>query len=318
MYAFYFILFTVYVAVAIPANLLSLQRIYENDKLHFNLDESVNANSFKEMDAKDTNRYLLFTRWNPTSSQVLVMGDVDTITSSNFNPNIPTVVVAHGWLGNQNTNMNPVIRNAFLENGDYNVIILDWSRVSMGGYFSAIAEIPKVGQNLGQFLSFLNKVTGVSFDSMHLVGFSLGSHVVGNAGREQNGRIARVTGLDPISPIWYFNKNRLNKNDGIYVEVIHTNGGDSRVNMAIGDADFYPNGGSSQPGCSSTVCNHNRSWELFAATVTYNHLVGRECLSIEEISSNTCQGKLFEMGNGNINKRGSGLYRLETGSIYPF
>ncbi|CAG4943610.1 unnamed protein product [Parnassius apollo] len=310
--------FTVYVAVAIPENLVHIQEGDENVKLHVNLDEWVNANSYKELDAKDFNQYLLFTRLKPTSSQTLVMDDVDTITSSNYNPNVPTIVVAHGWLGNRHTNLNSVISNAFLENGDNNVIILDWSQVAMSGYFSAIAKIPEVGQNLGKFLSFLNKVTRASFDSMHLVGFSLGSHVVGNAGRELNERIARITGLDLISPIWYLNNNRLNKNDGIYVEVIHTNGVDSTVNMAIGDADFYPNGERSQPGCSSTSCNHNRSWELFAATVTDNHLAGRECYSIQMISSNTCQGKLFEMGNGNINKRGLGLYQLETGSIYPF
>lgn len=54
--------------------------------------------------------------------------------------------------------------------------------------------VPDVGRGLGQFLAFLNRVTGAPFTSMHLVGFSLGAHLVGNAGRELGGRAARITG----------------------------------------------------------------------------------------------------------------------------
>lgn len=61
-------------------------------------------------------------------------------------------------------------------------------------YFSAINAIPSVGQGLGDLLLFLNQVTGASLQSMHVMGFSLGAHVAGNAGRRMDGRIGRVTG----------------------------------------------------------------------------------------------------------------------------
>lgn len=64
----------------------------------------------------------------------------------------------------------------------------------MSGYVTAATGVPNVGRGLGQFLRFLNRVTGASFRNMHLIGFSLGAHLVGNAGRELGGDLARVTG----------------------------------------------------------------------------------------------------------------------------
>lgn len=64
----------------------------------------------------------------------------------------------------------------------------------MSDYATAALGVPAVGRGLGQFLRFLNQVTGAPFNTMHLVGFSLGAHLVGNAGRELNGQAQRVTG----------------------------------------------------------------------------------------------------------------------------
>lgn len=71
---------------------------------------------------------------------------------------------------------------------------MDWRRLALSTYPTAVSGVPAVGRGLGQFLAFLNRATGAPFTNMHLVGFSLGAHVVGNAGRELGGRVARVTG----------------------------------------------------------------------------------------------------------------------------
>ncbi|XP_013149161.1 PREDICTED: pancreatic lipase-related protein 2-like [Papilio polytes] len=317
------IVLATFVCVSLAVPVTKDERFIEviggDDKIHIvDLEEKIDEDVLQRMARNPRNRYFLYTRLNPTSAQLLQIDNIDSVLSSNFNPNVPTVVVAHGWFSNQNTNINPVIRDAYLERSDVNVIILDWSRIAMGSYLNAIANIPNVGKALGQFLNFLSETTGASLESMHLAGFSLGSHVVGNAGRELNGKVGRVTGLDPVSPIWHNNKNRLDKTDGLYVEVIHTNGRGSGANMALGHADFYPNGGKSQPGCLTSICNHNRSWELFAATVKYDHLVGKECSSENEVVSNKCNGKSYNMGNGDMSKSGSGLYGLTTTSSYPY
>lgn len=115
-------------------------------------------------------------------------------------------------------------------------------------------------------------------------------------------------GLDPAGPLWGRNSRRLNPNDGVYVEAIHTDGGYTvgglGIGTAIANADFFPNGGISQPGCLTNVCNHNRAWELFAASVEFDHLVGTQCSNSLQISMNNCRGNQFRMGNNDLRKWG--------------
>ncbi|XP_053611460.1 phospholipase A1 member A-like [Plodia interpunctella] len=268
----------------------------------------------------ERNVYILFTRLNPTAGQTLVINDADSIRNSNFNPAHNTVVISHGWLSNQNTGINGLIRDAYLNKGDTNVIVLDWRRLAISNYVTAVRGVPIVGVGLGQFIRYLVGVTGASYDTIHLVGFSLGAHLVGNAGRELEGRLARITALDPAGPLWVFNSNRVNSKDAKYVEGIHTNGGLIGLGYGspVGHVDFFPNGGSSQPSCLTPICDHNRAWELFAASVSYNHLIGRKCSNDIQITLNSCRGGTFPMGNDDLHKQGSGKYRANTSGKYPF
>ncbi|GBP27134.1 Pancreatic triacylglycerol lipase [Eumeta japonica] len=269
----------------------------------------------------ERNQYFLYTRRNPTNAQTLIINDQGSIRASNFNFNNPVVFVAHGWLSKSETSLNPAIRDAYFRRSDTNVIIVDWRRLAMMDYVTAMRGVPAVGRGLGQFINFLHSM-GLPYNNVHLVGFSLGSHLVGNAGRETGGRVARVTGLDPAGPLWTSSSERLRGTDGVYVEAIHTDGGYTvgglGIGTAIAQADFFPNGGISQPGCLTNICNHNRAWELFAASVSYNHLIGNQCDSNLQITLNTCRGAQLHMGNDNLNKRGNGMFRLDTDRRYPY
>ena len=58
-----------------------------------------------------------------------------------------------------------------------------------------------------------------------------------------------LSGLDPAGP--FFEKDRkfrLDERDAQYVDVIHTDGLYGTT-LVSGHTDFWPNGGSSQPGC---------------------------------------------------------------------
>jgi len=57
--------------------------------------------------------------------------------------------------------------------------------------------------------------------------------------------------LDPARPLFENNKpeDRLNATDAIFVDVIHTNGDKNGIFKSLGDIDFFPNGGKSQPHC---------------------------------------------------------------------
>lgn len=59
-------------------------------------------------------------------------------------------------------------------------------------------------------------------------------------------------GLDPAGPYINFDQTsgRLSADDAELVDVIHTNAGYLGEQPAVGDIDFYPNGGRNQPGCA--------------------------------------------------------------------
>lgn len=265
------------------------------------------------------NQYWLFTRSNPTTPQFLIHGNVNSIINSNYAPNRQTKVLVHGWNGNGNHRMNNEIASAYFDRGDFNIIVVDWNRIANMNYVSAVAGVPNVGENLGNFLAWFFNTIGGSWNDLHLIGFSLGAHVVGNAGRAVGGRAARITGLDPAGPLWTMNRNALTLTDGVYVESIHTDGRLQGIFNPISDADFYPNGGRHpQPGCSNSNCSHSRAIFLFSSSVRTDHFIGRQCTDINQAQSMECNGSSFNMGNSIINKKGRGLFGLRTGSAWPF
>ncbi|CAH2069008.1 unnamed protein product, partial [Iphiclides podalirius] len=265
------------------------------------------------------NQYWLFTRRNPTSAQIIQNGNVNSIRNSNYNGNRPLKVIVHGWNSNGNSEVNPLVRDAFLAVQDVNVIVVDWRALANSNYVTAANGVPGVGQFLGNFLIWLLNNGGGNWNNVHLIGFSLGAHVVGNAGRTAGGRPRRVTGLDPAGPRWGGNNQALNRNSGVYVECIHTDGGLLGIFDPIGDTDFYPNGGrNAQPGCWISTCSHSRAYQLYASSVRTNHFVGRRCNNLNQAQNNQCSGATLNMGNGILNKSGTGLYGLRTGDRWPF
>ncbi|XP_049880871.1 pancreatic triacylglycerol lipase-like [Pectinophora gossypiella] len=266
------------------------------------------------------NEYWLYTRQNPDNYQLLVHGDVNSIANSNYVANRPLKVIVHGWNSNGHSTINPMITAAFLNVQDCNVIVVDWNRLANSLYWTAVIGVPGVGAHLGNFLVWLINTAGGNWNNVHLVGFSLGAHVVGNAGRAAGNRPARITGLDPAGPNWGGNSNALRSTDAQYVECIHTDGGLLGIFDPIGATNFYPNGGRNpQPGCWISTCSHSRAYELFASSIHNNHFVGRLCTDLQEARNVGCTGGVaLNMGNSIISKRGGGLYGLTTNRSWPF
>lgn len=265
------------------------------------------------------NQYWLYTRNNPNFPQVLVNGNAASIQSSNYNSQRQLKVIVHGWNSNGNSDVNNMCVPAFLEFGDFNVIVVDWRELANANYVTASAGVPNVGQHIGNFLQWLLNIAGGNWNNVHLVGFSLGAHVIGHAGRQSLGQVARLTGLEPSGPMWGNSNNALHATHGVFVEAIHTDGGVLGIFDPLGNADFYPNGGRHpMPGCLVNTCSHSRSYEYFASSVRTNHFQGRQCVNLSQAEANNCTGAILNMGNGHINKRGSGLFALTTGRRWPF
>lgn len=130
--------------------------------------------------------------------------------------------------------------------------------------------------------------------------------------------------LFPKGPLFQLNDpdNRVSENDGVYVEIMHTNGGTLGFREPIGHASFFPNFGQSQPGCGVDVgggCAHGRCIPLYAESIN-SVFTATECQSFEEIDNNQCTptGRTAPMAGavGNINLRGN--FYLETNAQSPF
>ncbi|XP_022835359.1 uncharacterized protein LOC111362842 [Spodoptera litura] len=158
----------------------------------------------------------------------------------------------------------------------------------------------------------------------HLVGFDLGAHVAGIAGRilqEDSQLVGRITGLNPSGRQWGTGSERLKRGDARYVEVIHTdtlgvlaNG----IGDPIGDINFYANGGNNQPGCLTHSCCHDRAFELFAASMINPNLKGRACTTQTQMNLNLCRGEDLHLGGTRLSKNGAFVYRINTSRRYPF
>lgn len=191
----------------------------------------------------------LYTQLNRHSSQQLQSKKTDSIANSNFNALNPVVIYILGWTNDLKTFSS--IRKTFTRHGPINFIAVDWSYGTKKDYFTASYLTESVGNHTARFIEFLIRTQVIPLSDFLLVGYSLGAHAVGSAGKYLGGQIGKIVALEP--PIYTFARSpmrRLQRTDAKYVQVVHTD--TRRISFAepMGHADFYVNYGHSQPGCS--------------------------------------------------------------------
>ncbi|CAB0004108.1 unnamed protein product, partial [Nesidiocoris tenuis] len=143
----------------------------------------------------------------------------------------------------------------YLKHTDYNVIVIDFGGLAFTvWYYHIAANSYKIGRYTGRFILFLIDC-GLDPRLVHLMGHSLGAHVVGFAGKEvkEAGKlVGRITGLDPnnfgygrSSPEY-----RLAPDDAEFTDCITTNYGSMGIGIPVCQANYFANGaGAVQPGC---------------------------------------------------------------------
>ncbi|XP_003741661.1 pancreatic triacylglycerol lipase [Galendromus occidentalis] len=244
----------------------------------------------------------------------------DTLRNTTFDASRRTMIIVHGWTDNVFLGRWMILmKDALLRNGDFNVILVDWTGGNGLPYTKASVNTRVVGAEIGLLVSKLMDTFGISPSSVHAYGHSLGGHIVGYAGKWLNGTLGRITSLDPAEPLFEFcpPPARLSRTDAQFVEVVHT---DSTsfvprfglgMDLAVGDVDFYPNGGQRMPGCDVKgrfiqlkdknifqglrivgACNHMRAIH-YVTTFLENSASNSKCLPI----AFACQNyEVFERG----------------------
>lgn len=164
-------------------------------------------------------------------------------------------------------------------------------------------------------------------EQISVSGHSLGGHAAGFVGKHVSvGKVHTIVALDPAGPLFSATDPtvRVDASDADYVESIITNGGVLGMMEPIGTANFYPNGGRSQPGCGIDIsgnCAHGRAVGLFAESIrTTVGFRANQCESMDNVASGACSGPVFLMG-GEPSLHGSGaegIFFLTTGSSSPF
>lgn len=270
--------------------------------------------------------FRLHTRQNPDEGQVLRWNDPSTIVNSNFNPSHPTRFTIHGWRANGESDIHSMIRYNYFANGDFNVIHVDWGQGSKTiNYYTARKRVAEVGDLISRLIITLRDTTGISLDSIYLIGHSLGAHAAGNAGKYLDGRLNTIIGMDPAGPFFSLGHDDiLDRSDAQYVEVISSNAGTLGFKQPLGHANFYPNGGKSQPGCGIDLvgtCAHSRSYEYFAESlISRVGFVATGCGNLDDALAGQCYEYGAVMGRepSNHGNGVEGIFRFNTNSASPF
>lgn len=141
----------------------------------------------------------------------------------------------------------------------------------------------------------------------------------------QRGRVNTIIGLDPAAGLFSVNtpSERLAVGDADYVEVVHTNGGFSGagIGIPIGNADFFANGGTSQPGCLTNTCSHMRAVEYYMESIISSNFWANRCANENDAGRGRCNlepGAFMGGEPSNFRNTLRGIFHFETNRSSPF
>ncbi|XP_074222301.1 hepatic triacylglycerol lipase isoform X3 [Camelus bactrianus] len=235
-----------------------------------------------------------------------------------------------------------------------NVGMADWMTLAYHQYTVAVRNARLVGQEIAALLKWLEESVQFSPSNVHLIGYSLGAHVSGFAGSYmgRKHKIGRITGLDAAGPLFEnaSPNDRLSPDDANFVDAIHTFtqehlGLSVGIKQPIAHYDFYPNGGSFQPGCDflglykriamhglnaitkAVKCAHERSVHLFIDSLLHAGMqsTAYQCRDMASFSQGLClscqEGRCNSLGyharRGRQSRRSKSLF-LVTRAQSPF
>ncbi|XP_054887390.1 phospholipase A1 member A isoform X2 [Poeciliopsis prolifica] len=260
---------------------------------------------YRQQRVREEVQYLLLTRNNPDCAQKFDQDSVGKPTSY-FNTSRPTKVIIHGFsaLGRKPSWVTDLAR-ALLEAQDANVVVVDWIYGASFAYNLVVENYKEVALQISVLVNQLQK-HGCGLESFHLIGVSLGAHVAGFVGTVFEGKIGRITGLDPAGPMFKGadTYDRLDPTDALFVDAIHTDSDHFGISIPVGHVDFFLNGGMDQTGCARSrfasifllfpvygyvICDHMRALHVYMSALNGTcQLMGIPCASYEDFLKGSC------------------------------
>lgn len=247
----------------------------------------------------------------------------------------PIMLITHGWLDDHALIWIQETAQDAMKFIDTNVCIVGWDQLAKYNYFQAAKENTRlVSDYLTLFVKFLNQ-QGMSLDNVTLVGHSLGGQICGQVGNNLDGKIAEIYGVDPAGPLFTFPidsglKNRLDKGDAQYVQMILTSTNTLGVGKGDGHENFYPNGGNvPQPNCffpvtsdaemaDQIVCSHLHATSLFRLSLDPSLVFkGKQCFNWMSFNLKACRRNPSDL-LGVYNCKLPGDFYLNTLASSPF
>lgn len=241
-----------------------------------------------------------------------------TIKKSHFNASHPTRFYITNY-GVPGVNDYVWFRNSYLTLGNFNLIMIT---VDHPNEQKSIPDIKFLGIIAAYTIRLLRDTYGVNPAEITIIGYGIGAHAAGFAGRalKRDGQpLGAIVAIDPFNEVT--GEKWLQKTDALYVQTIKTS--PFGISEPLGHANFYVNYGLEQPRCGGDHihCTHPRGHVLFAESlISKPGFVGIKCRSITEIHKKACvsSGVSRRMGGEPLDKKASGIYYVPTHEVPPY
>ncbi|XP_034430276.1 phospholipase A1 member A isoform X2 [Hippoglossus hippoglossus] len=256
-------------------------------------------NGYRQQRVKLQVQYLLLTRTNMDCAQTF---DQESLTRqpSYFKASRPTKVIVHGYraMGSKPSWVKELAR-ALLRAQDANVLVVDWVYGASFAYNLVVQNYKEVALQISVLINQLQE-HGCKLESFHFIGVSLGAHVAGFVGTLFEGKIGRITGLDPAGPMFKGADtfDRLDPSDALFVDAIHTDSDYFGISIPVGHVDFFLNGGMDQTGCARSrfasmygyvICDHMRALHVYMSALNGScPMRGIPCSNYEDFLNGQC------------------------------
>ncbi|XP_041988001.1 lipase member H-like [Aricia agestis] len=264
------------------------------------------------------------------------------LASKCFNKDLKTLVYAFGFTSSPKADTTETVVEAYMKIGGYNVFVVDWEEEAASPSLimdvvkypaSAVPNTIRIGEQCGQALDQMSAST-LNLSTTHLIGHSLGAHLVGYCGKELqtfNKNVSRITGLDPAGPLFDgpLSLDGLNPSRAEFVDVLHTDPGVYGTKEQLGQVDIWFNCAcKNQPQCAiesiiiaKDSCNHQDvCYYMAEALLNSTAFVAQQCDSCHDwvtLNATPETDSIIYIGE-DTDRTARGNFYLKTSSEPPY